>query len=329
MATLPFSKVHALLQRSTTISHILQVHMQLITNSLFFNPLFPSRLFLSLCESTGLSCSQSLYADLVFSQIPRPNTFTWNTIIRLHAISSNPSRALLLFTQMRRNGIPTDSYTYPFVLKACGSMPGSKEGVTIHGETLKLGADVDLFVRNALISLYCRCGEILEARALFDEMHMRDAFSWAVLIDGYGKKLGDFGEPEEALRLFQRMLLEGMKPDKVSAVGVIKACGRLGALDQGHWVHSFLKKNKIMCDVVVQTALVDMYMKCGSLELARRLFESITERSVASWNVMIVGLGNTGHGTEVVELFYLMKREGVLMDDLTFLVYLQLVLMQA
>ncbi|KAJ0984457.1 hypothetical protein J5N97_002813 [Dioscorea zingiberensis] len=310
---------------------------------------------------------------------------------------------------MRRNGVPTDSYTYPFVLKACGSMPGSKEGVAIHGETLKLGADVDLFVRNALISLYCRfgdvaqarclfdgfctkdlvswnsmiagyvsCGDILQARALFDEMPVRDAFSWAVLIDGYGKKLGDvgrarelfdempdrdlvcwnsmidgyaslgemdtarelfeampernviswsilidnyvqFGEPGEALRLFQQMLLEGMKPDKVSAVGVITACGRLGALDQGHWVHSFLKKNKIMCDVVVQTALVDMYMKCGRLDLARRLFESMTERSVASWNVMIVGLGNNGHGTEAVELFYLMEQEGVLMDDLTLL----------
>ncbi|KAJ0965035.1 hypothetical protein J5N97_026173 [Dioscorea zingiberensis] len=111
---------------------------------------------------------------------------------------------------------------------------------------------------------------------------------------------------------------EGMKPDKVSAVGVITACGQLGALDQGHWVHSFLKKNKIMCDVVVQTVLVDMYMKCGSLNLARRLFESMTDRSVASWNVMIVRLGNNGNGTEAVERLCLMEQEGVLMNDLTF-----------
>ncbi|XP_039132673.1 pentatricopeptide repeat-containing protein At3g29230-like [Dioscorea cayenensis subsp. rotundata] len=404
-----FSKLHHLLQRSISISHILQIHAQFLTTSLFPLPLYSTRLLISLCSSTLLSPSQSFYADLIFAQIPRPNTSSWNTIIRLHTISSNPTHALLLFSQMRRNGVQTDTYTYPFVLKACGALLARGHGVAVHGETLKLGMDFALFVRNSLISFYCRfgdvalarclfdgfclkdlvswnsmiagyvgCGEIEEAQKLFDEMPVRDVFSWTVLIDGYGKKTGDvgcarklfdempdrdlvcwnsmidvyasvgrlgdarelfevmpernvvswsilidnyvkFGEPKEALGLFQRMLSEGTKLDKVAVVGVITACGQLGALDQGHWVHSFLKKNKIMCDVIVQTALLDMYMKCGSLELARRLFESMPERSVASWNVMIVGLGNNGYGTEAVGLFHLMEREAGLMDDLTLL----------
>lgn len=313
---------------------------------------------------------------------------------------------------MRNNEIFTDNYTYPFVLKACASMPGRREGVVVHGEVVKRGFDQDLFVRNGLINMYCRsgdiqlgrklfdgfqsrdlvswnsmisgyvsCGQIGEAHKLFDAMPDRDAFSWAILIDGYGKKIGDVGrarelfdvvpdrdlvcwnsmidgyaglgmmgparglfeampgrnviswsilidgyvrhgDPKEALDIFQQMLHHGMKPDKVCAVGVISACAQLGALDQGRWVHFYLKKNRILFDVVVRTALIDMYMNCGSLDLARRLFDSMCERSVVTWNVMIVGLGANGYGGEAVDLFYQMEKEGALMDDLTFLAVL-------
>lgn len=310
---------------------------------------------------------------------------------------------------MRKNGIFGDNYTYPFVLKACGSMLGCKVGVLIHGEVIKRGFDEDLFVRNGLISCYCKNGEyglgrklfdgfvardlvswnsmiagyvdygdMEEAQNLFDEMPERDPYSWTILIDGYGKKVGDVdrarklfdkmpkrdlvcwnsmidgytscgkmdqarelfesmpernviswsilidgyaqhGNPKEALDLFQQMLHQGTKPDKVSAVGAITACTQMGALDQGRWLHFYLKKKKILFDVVVQTALIDMYMKCGSLDLASDVFDSMCERSVVTWNVMIVGLGSNGCGRLALEIFHKMERERAPMDDLTFL----------
>ncbi|XP_072998582.1 pentatricopeptide repeat-containing protein At2g20540-like [Typha latifolia] len=410
-ALLSQNRLVSLLQKLKTFSQLLQFQAQLITRGLISDTFFSSRFLTAICELSTLSSTSlnSAYTELIFFQIPQPNTFSWNTIIRFHTNTSKPLRAIHFYSLMRKNGMLTDNYTYPFVIKACGLMPDRKEGSFIHGEVIKKGFDKDLFVKNGLISFYCRrgeshlgrkifdgsdsrdlvswnsiiagyvsCGEMGQAQKLFDEMPERDAFSWAILIDGYGKKIGDVsharelfdempdrdlvcwnsmvdayashgqmgparelfeamsernvitwsilidgyvrhGNSIEALDLFQQMLYQGVKPDKVSAVGAITACAQLGALHQGRWVHSYLKKKKILSDVVVQTALIDMYMKCGSSDLAMKLFDSTPERSTITWNVMIVGLGTNGYGYLAIKLFYQMEREGILMDDLTFL----------
>ncbi|MQL97159.1 hypothetical protein Taro_029844 [Colocasia esculenta] len=399
----------SLLLSSTSLSQVLQLHAQLITRALASDPFVASRLLLAISEIPVISSDATTYADLILSRCPRANTFIWNTVVRIHAAGLEPRRAVVVFRRMRQEGLDTDSYTYPFVLKACGLFLGWEEGGQIHGDVVKKGLDFDLFVTNGLISMCCRCGnlasarrlfdrflekdlvswnamiggyasrgEMRQAQELFDEMPERDAFSWAIMIDGYGKKAMDVdsarrlfdclpdrdlvcwnsmidgyagvgrmddarelfemmptqnviswsilidgyvnhGDPKEALILFQQMLRQGIRADKVCAVGAISACAQLGALDLGRWVHFYLRKNKVLLDIVVQTALVDMYMKCGSLDHARMVFESMSDRNVISWNAMIVGLGTNGHGEKALELFFRMEREGAAMDDLTFL----------
>ncbi|XP_068667978.1 pentatricopeptide repeat-containing protein At3g29230-like [Aristolochia californica] len=349
-----------------------------------------------------------VYAELVFSQIDEPTTFSWNTLIRAHAKSSNPRKAVVVYNQMRRHDVLTDNYTYPFVIKACGSSLGLEEGTTVHGEVFKRGLELDLIIRNCLVDMYCKCrqldlarklfdemllrdvvswnsmiggyvgvGEMGEAQKLFDKMPERDVFSWAMMIDGYGKKIsnvnqarrlfdaapvrdlicwnsmvagyrsvGDMtcasklfeempvrnviswsimidgyahhGKPMQALSLFRQMLQQGTKPDKVAAVGALMACAQLGALDQGKWVHLYVERNRLS-DIVVQTALVDMYTKCGSLDQAWKVFDNMLERNVVSWTVMMVGLGLNGLGDDALGLFVQMEKEGYLMDDLIFL----------
>ncbi|KAF8410937.1 hypothetical protein HHK36_003474 [Tetracentron sinense] len=397
----------SLLQKCRTASQIFQIHGQLITTNIISNTFAASRLIAASVVSDALTMD---YAELVFTQIEQPNSFICNTMIKGYIEVSNPHRAFNLYSWMQKKGVLMDNYTYPFVLKACGLMLGLQEGREIHGEVVKRGFELDLFVRNGLIGMYCRCGETIcartlfddgshqkdlvswnsmihgyvrggemgEAQMLFDEMPERDVFSWAMMIDGYGKKVGDIvharemfdnmpqrdlvswnsmidgysnvgemvaarrlfanmpeknaiswsimidgyardGNPKEALNLFRQMVRQGTKPDKVSAVGAISACAQLGAIDQGKWIHIYLSKNRITLDVVVQTALVDMYMKCGSLDEARKMFNNMSERNVISWNVMIVGLGVNGFGEEALELFAQMEMEETLMDDLTFI----------
>ncbi|XP_020593018.1 pentatricopeptide repeat-containing protein At4g18840-like, partial [Phalaenopsis equestris] len=214
----------ALLKKPRKLSQILQIHAQSITNSLLPEPFVSSRLLFALSQLPNPSSSKftASYADLIFLKIRSPKSFLWNTIIKIHAQCSNPSKSFRLFIQMRRNGVLIDEYTYPFILSACSWMPGNEEGVAIHGDLLKRGIEADLFVRNCLITLYCRnreislarkvfdgfeardlvcwnsmiagyagCGQMVEARKLFDEMPGKDSFSWAILIDGYGKRIGD------------------------------------------------------------------------------------------------------------------------------------------
>ncbi|KAG6494484.1 hypothetical protein ZIOFF_049516 [Zingiber officinale] len=342
-----FSNLLSLLHKAAAASQVLQIHAQLVAASLVHRPSVASRLLYAVCELPGAAFPARIppsYADLVFSHIPRPNAFAWNNIIRFHARSSSPIKALLTFARMRQNRVLADHYTYPFVLKACSVVPRLDEGGSVHGSALKEGFAEDSFVVNGLINFYCKRGEIAsarklfdgsrfkdlvswnslmagyvdrgdasEARKLFDAMPERDAFSWTILIDGYGKKVGDVGRarelfdempnkdvacwnsmidgyvgggmigparqlfdempqrnvvswsilihgyvrcgyPKQALELFQRMLVEGIRTDQVCAVGAISACSQLGALDQGRWIHSYLKKNTGLLDVVTETA---------------------------------------------------------------------------
>ncbi|KAF9609926.1 hypothetical protein IFM89_019292 [Coptis chinensis] len=173
----------------------------------------------------------------------------------------------------------------------------------------------DLVSWNSMISGYTHTGDMVLARELFEEMAEKNVISWSIMIDGYARH----GHPTEALNLFQKMLFHGIRADKVSVVGAIQSCGELGALDQGRWIHVCVEKNDIICDVVVQTALLDMYMKCGRVNDAHRLFNSMLQKNFVSWNVMIVGLGMNGHGNEALKLFAQMREQGILMDDLTLL----------
>ncbi|OMO96442.1 pentatricopeptide repeat-containing protein [Corchorus olitorius] len=58
------------------------------------------------------------------------------------------------------------------------------------------------------------------------------------------------------------------KPDYCTLVNVLSACGHLGALGQGEWVHAYIDKNGISTNGFVATALVDMYAKCGNIDKA-------------------------------------------------------------
>ncbi|KAL5793979.1 hypothetical protein ACOSP7_002573 [Xanthoceras sorbifolium] len=173
----------------------------------------------------------------------------------------------------------------------------------------------DMVSWNSMINAYAKIGELVAARQLFAEMPEKNVISWSIMIDGCAQH----GKPKEALNLFRQMLSLGVRPDMVSVMGAISACSQLGALDQGRWIHIYMRRTRITIDILVQTALMDMYMKCGSLDEARRIFYSMPKKNVVSYNVMIVGLGINGFGEEALECFAQMEREGIPKDDLIFL----------
>lgn len=176
----------------------------------------------------------------------------------------------------------------------------------------------DLICWNSMIDLYVRIGEIMSARQLFEEMPTKDIKSWSIMVDGYAHH----GNPIESLKLFHEMLQKGIRPDKVSMASVISACSQLGAIDQGRWLHAYINKKKIEIDIVVQTSLMDMYVKCGNLDEAKRIFNSMTEKNVVSYSVIIVGFGMNGLGKEALEIFEKMEAEGIVADQLIFLAVL-------
>ncbi|CAM0874471.1 unnamed protein product [Alopecurus aequalis] len=165
---------------------------------------------------------------------------------------------------------------------------------------------------NAEIVRNARVGDMAEAATVFREMPDRDAVSWNSLIGGYAK----LRRYTRALEIFQEMQDNGVEPTELTLVSVLGACAEIGELELGKGVHSYLDSTGIAADGYVGNALVDMYAKCGRLELARHVFESMSTKDITCWNAMIVGLSVHGYSREALELFDSMKVEP---DRVTFL----------
>ncbi|TQD94382.1 hypothetical protein C1H46_020018 [Malus baccata] len=145
-------------------------------------------------------------------------------------------------------------------------------------------------------------------------MPNRDAVSWTMLIGGFVKK----GQFEQALEWFREMQLTGVEPDYVTIIVVIAACADLGTLGLGLWLNHFVMKRDFKDNVRISNSLVDMYSRCGCIGFARQVFENMLERTLVSWNSMIVGFAVNGHAEEALEFFNLMQKKGLKPDGVSF-----------
>ncbi|PQP96118.1 pentatricopeptide repeat-containing protein [Prunus yedoensis var. nudiflora] len=183
----------------------------------------------------------------------------------------------------------------------CGDVEAAKELFEKHMPSKNIGS------WNAMVSGLARCGMLKEARELFDGMSEKDEISWSAMVDGYIKG----GCHKEALEIFNEMQKENLlSPRKFILSSVLAACANVGAVDQGKWVHAYIKRNTIQLDAVLGAALLDMYAKCGRLDMAWEVFENIKQKEISTWNAMIGGLAMHGRADDAIELFSKMQRSG-------------------
>ncbi|KAK8945792.1 Pentatricopeptide repeat-containing protein [Platanthera guangdongensis] len=339
-----------LINRCQSIRELHQIHTQIITLPHLSRRAATSLLsrLLFFCATTP-STSNLSYASNLFQSILSPTLFDFNAFIRTQSSSSIPSRCpLSIYIQMLAGGIHPDHLTLPFLLKFCSLQPGPIAGQSLHGHVVKLGFQDDIYIQNTMVLMYCSCRIISSAHKLFDRMPKRDLVSKNSLLTGYLRSgeldaalnlfsgmeeknvrtwnsiitgLVHGGQARKALNLFQEMQFAGsesIKPDKITIASVISACSFLGALDQGKWLHSYLRRNSLDFDVVIQTALVDMYGKCGSLADAQQVFGEMPEKDVFSWTAMISALAVHGSGDEASLIFDQMVGLGFSPNHVTF-----------
>lgn len=151
-------------------------------------------------------------------------------------------------------------------------------------------------------------GRLEETRKLFDDMGERDEISWRTIIGGYIKTRCY----KEFLQIFNERQKDQTRLKKHFSLRVLFACSELCAFDQSRWIHGYLRKNSVYLDEVLGAALVDVYAKCGRLDLAWHVFEDMKVKDVSSWNAVIGGLVIRGHvDNDAIELFLKMQRENM------------------
>lgn len=302
----------SLLKKGKSMEEFKQAHCQILKLGLFCNPFCSTNLVATCALSNWGSMD---YACSIFQQIDEPGSFEFNTMIRGYVKDLNLDEALHLYEEMLRRGIKPDNFTYPILLKGCARLRGFQEGVQIHGHAFKLGLEADVFVQNSLINLYGKCGEIRESCAVFKQMDQRTIASWSALISAHAK-MGMWGE---CLSLFGEMNSEGhFRAEESVLVSVLSACTHLGALDLGRCTHGSLLRNMSGLNVIVETSLIDMYVKCGYLEKGLTIFQRTKEKNQWSYTVMILGLALHGCGLEALRVFADMIEHGLEPDDVVY-----------
>ncbi|KAJ9152735.1 hypothetical protein P3X46_026267 [Hevea brasiliensis] len=300
-----------LADKCISMTQLKQIHAQMIVTSRISDHFAASRL-LSFC---ALSDSGDInYAIKLFNITQDPNIFMWNILIRALANSPNPSRAVFLYIQMRRQGVCPNNHTFPFLLKGCCSSCLPESCMQVHTHVLKFGLELDLHVVNGLVRGYCVSSHLSSARRLFDEFSERDLSIWTTMITGYAQNFCAI----EALVLFDRMLVEGFEPNGSTVASVLSACARSGCLELGERIHAFMLERGVQMGVILGTALVHMYAKNGAISMATKLFDSMPERNIATWNAMLCGLASHGHAEEVLALFRKLEKEDLVPNDVTF-----------
>lgn len=205
-------------------------------------------------------------------------------------------------------------FIFPHVLRSCPEVLESHGTELLHTQILKSGFGEYPVVQTALVDSYTRfCSDLGIARQLFDEISERNVVSWTAMISGY-TRVGEMGNavllfekmPErdtpswnsviagytrnglfsEVISLFSRMIRSN-RPNQVTVVWSLLACGHTGMLQLGKSVHGYIYRNGLGPDSYISNALVDMYGKCGSLLEARRAFGKTSKRNLTSWNSMI------------------------------------------
>ncbi|MED6220841.1 hypothetical protein PIB30_048674 [Stylosanthes scabra] len=222
---------------------------------------------------------------------------------------------------------PTSDPTSTPSLSSCTPAPKPRVNALIHmyfececSDSSKRVFEEDTLFRdvvtwNSMIAGLMRNGEIVDAEKVFDEMPDRDVISWSSMIMGYVQN----GNLEDALECFRVMRERGVRPNEAALVTALSASAMLGLLGYGRFIHSTIESLRLPMTVPVGTALVDMYAKCGCIELSRSVFNQMARKDVWTWNVMICGLASHDHAKEALELFQRFTREGFRPVNVTFI----------
>ncbi|KAL6894542.1 hypothetical protein ACP4OV_008640 [Aristida adscensionis] len=262
-------------------------------------------------------CKHLVYACRVFNGMPIRNEVTWSALIGGFGLCDRMAEAFSLFKDMlAQEGLHFLSPTsVASALRVCATLADLRMGTQLHALLAKSGIHADLTAGNSLLSMYAKAGLIDEATMLFAEMDAKDTVSYGALLSGYVQN----GKAEEAFLVFKKMQDCNVNPDVATMLSLIPACSHLAALQPGRCSHGSVVIRGLASNTSICNALIDMYAKCGRIDLSRQVFDKMPARDIVSWNTMIAGYGIHGFGKEATTLFLDMKNQGITPDDVTFI----------
>nr|CAD1840901.1 unnamed protein product [Ananas comosus var. bracteatus] len=167
---------------------------------------------------------------------------------------------------------------------------------SIHAQALRRGLLADVVVSTSLLHMYSKCGALVPSRKVFDEMPLRNTVTYNAMLAAYSNA-GSFAP---ALDLFYRMRCGDVSSAERAMEGKAE-CRSVGSalmMIKGY--------------IFNESALIDMYCKCRSINEAWLIFSSLEQKHVSHWNSMITGFIYNGLVDDARRMFDEMPEKNVI-----------------
>ncbi|XP_004301150.1 PREDICTED: pentatricopeptide repeat-containing protein At1g74600, chloroplastic-like [Fragaria vesca subsp. vesca] len=253
-----------------------------------------------------------------FQQIREKDSVSWASMIAGFSEHGFADQALQLYREMPYKEIKPDQMILAAILNACSASRSLLIGKEIHGHALRAGVGRDVVVGGAIVNMYSKCTALELARRVFDMLPQKDEVACSSLVSGYAQN----GCIEEALLLFNYMLTADLTIDSFTISSILGVIAVVNNPSCGTQMHAHITKIGLNSDVSVDSSLVRMYSKCGSIEDCRKSFDQIENPDLICWTAMIASYAQHGKGADALRGYELLREKGIKPDSVTFVAVL-------
>lgn len=249
----------------------------------------------------------------VFDTTISRDQVSWNTIISSYVRLGLCKEALEMIVQMQESGFTIDRFTLGSGVAACAHLADIDSGREFHGYLVRRALDTDVIRGSALVDMYGKCGYMDLARLVFHRMDERNYVSWDALLSGFVEN----GLVDSALDTFRQMESANIKSNQHTFANLLRLCGDRRYREYGRQIHGHAIRIINQMNVVLETELIDMYAKCGCIEVSQLLFLRMNERNLISWNTLLSGYVGDGQPVATINIYRQMELACVRPDNYT------------
>ncbi|KAL6009241.1 hypothetical protein ACLOJK_022469 [Asimina triloba] len=287
-----------------------EIHCYVVKAGLDLNVAVGSAVFTMYSKCGSLEDSYS-----VFKHMPEKDGVSWTSMIAGFAEHDLADRAFCLFKEMLFGEVIPDQMTVSALLTASTVCQSLQTGKEIHGYALRIGLGSEMLLGSGLVNMYSRCKDLVSARRIFDAMRHRDQIAWSSLVSGYAQNRN----AEEALSQFHQMLIAGMEIDHCTVTSILAVSATMTRFSLGKQLHAHAVKTGFESDLPVSSSLVTLYSKCGKIDDSRKIFDQIDKPDLITWTTLISSYAEHGQGEEALNIYEMMRKEGIKPDSVTFI----------
>ncbi|KAA8530407.1 hypothetical protein F0562_005116 [Nyssa sinensis] len=266
-----------------------------------------------------IKCGETNKAASIFSKMSTRTVVSWNALIAGHLQMGHPLEALELFFLMLQENLDPDLVTLANGILSCADLGYLLQGKSIHGYMHRTGIQLDLVATTALIDMYSKCNNFIQAGKIFDRMGEKDVISFNVMMGGYLRN----GLACKAMKTFHEMVQTVIRPNPSTILNILSALSDLKDVRQGRCIHGFVFRHGFELNADIANQIIFMYAKCGCIDFARQVFNGTKYKDLVSWTSMMMGYVYNGHADEAIAFFQLMQRDKVDPDPVTLIGLLQ------